>query len=90
MNLVKDFNNSLLQRREVVVTKDYPSNPGFAVVKQDIAQKFNASPDCVVVLAIRGGFGSSLFNIEARVYDSVETLQLVEPKPKVKKAEAGK
>lgn len=89
MKVTLDSYNKLLQRRDVVVAKNYPSNPGFATVKQDLAAHFTVSPDCVVVLAIHGGFGSSEFRIEARVYDSVEALQSVEPKPKVKKVGVG-
>lgn len=90
MKVLVDFHNTLLHRRDVVMTKSYNSNPGFIIVKQDIASHFKVSPDCVVVLAIRGGFGISEFTLEARLYDSVEFLQSVEPKPKVKKVEAEK
>ena len=85
MKVATDFHNKLLHRRDVVATNTYSSNPGFVTVKEDLAKHFKALPDCVVVLAIRGGFGSSDFTIEERIYDSVEAMQSVEPKPKVKK-----
>ena len=90
MNAVKDFRNELLKRREIIVEKQYPSNPGFATAKKDVAQHFKASEDCVVIRSIMGNFGSDVFNIDARIYDSVDALQKVEPKPRVKKVEAGK
>mgnify|MGYP001615169557 CR=1 FL=1 len=90
MNAVRDFHNKLLKRREIVVERKYPSNPGFATAKKDIAEHFKASEDCVVIRNVMGNFGSDVFNIDARIYDSVEALQKVEPKPKVKKLEAGK
>jgi len=90
MNAVKDFRNELLKRREIVVQKQYPSNPGFMTAKKDIAEHFKAPEDCVVIRNVFGAFGSDVFNIDVRIYDSVSDLQRVEPKPKVKKAEAGK
>ena len=90
MNAVRDFHNNLLKRREIVIQKQYPSNPGFAIVKKDIAEHFKASEDCVVIRSIMGAFGSDVFNVDARLYDSVEALQKVESKPKVKKVELGK
>ncbi len=89
MNALKNFRNELLKRREIVVQKKYDSNPGFATAKKDVAEYFKASEDCVVIRNILGAFGSDVFNIDARIYDSLENLQKVEPKPKVKKVEAG-
>jgi ribosomal protein S24E len=85
MKVLVDVHNTLLSRREVVFSEEYPSNPGFAKVKEDVSAQFKVSPDTVVVRAVRGEFGSSSFTIEARVYDSVEALTLIEPKPKVAK-----
>ena len=90
MNIAMDFHNKLLKRREIIVKKQYVSNPGFETVMKDVAEHFKASPDCIVIRSIRGTFGSNVFSIEARVYDSVDALQMTEPKPKVKKVEAGK
>jgi len=90
MKFVLNSYNSLLHRHDLIAKKSYASNPGVNVVKEDVAKHFNKPVDCVVVQAVRGGFGSSEFIIEARVYDSADKLQFVEPKPKVKKAEAGK
>ncbi len=89
MKAIKDFRNELLKRREVVVQKKYSSNPGFVTAKKDIAEHFKASEECVVIRNVLGAFGSDVFNIDARIYDSLEILQKVEPKPKVKKVGAG-
>ena len=90
MNVTMDFHNKLLKRRDIVVEKQYSSNPGFATVMKDVAQHFKTAEDCIVIRAIRGKFGSGVFIIEARVYDSANDLQSVEPKLRVKKVEAGK
>ncbi|MGV8131281.1 MAG: hypothetical protein ACP5N7_04250 [Candidatus Pacearchaeota archaeon] len=77
--------NSLLHRHDVIAKKDYPSNPGYAAVKEDIAKHFKKDASCVAVKSVKGSFGSNEFIIEARVYDSAEKLSEIEPKPKVKK-----
>ncbi len=77
--------NSLLHRHDVIAKKGYPSNPGYNVVKEDIAKHFKKDVGCVAVKSVKGSFGSNEFIIEARVYDSAEKLSEIEPKPKVKK-----
>ncbi len=88
MKILTEFRNVLLHRKDVILMKEFASNPGTLAVKQAVADHYKTSPECVVVLGIHGGFGLSVFRIEARVYDSADKLQLVEPKPKVKKVAA--
>lgn len=88
MKVLTEFHNTLLHRKDVVLMKEFKSNPGMVVTKQAVADHYKTSIDCVVVLGIIGGFGTSNFRIEARVYDSADKLQVVEPKPKVKKVVA--
>jgi len=85
MKFTLNFYNSLLHRHDIVVKENYPSNPTYDKVKEDIAKQFKKTIDCVAVKSVKGSFGSSEFTIEARVYDSVENLQSIEPKLKVKK-----
>ena len=77
--------NFLLKRKEVVVVGSYNVNPGFVKVKEDIAKKFDASQEVIVVKGIHGNFGSHEFLIDAFIYDSVKDMEMVEPKKKVKK-----
>ncbi len=88
MKIIKEINNVLLHRKEVLVLKDFESNPGIAKTTEFVADHYKVSPDCIVIIAIRGGFGSSSFSIEARVYDSLEHKNSIEPKPRVKKVVA--
>ncbi|MGV8142791.1 MAG: hypothetical protein ACP5NS_04120 [Candidatus Pacearchaeota archaeon] len=88
MKVLTELHNSLLHRKDVILMKSFDSNPGKEAVKQAVAEHYKTSPDCVVVLGIHGGFGMSVFRIEARVYDSADKMTLVEPKPKVKKVAA--
>ena len=80
--------NSLLHRHDIVAKKTYSSNPGYNIVKEDIAKHFNKTVDCAALKRVEGSFGSPEFIIEASVYDSSEFLQSIEPKPKVKKVGA--
>lgn len=85
MKIIAEVKNILLHRKEVILMKEFISNPGISTTKQVVAEHYKTTPECVVILGIHGGFGTSVFKIEARVYDSAEKLQIVEPKSKVKK-----
>lgn len=89
MEIIKEFRNNLLRRREIKVIKGYDSNPGFEKVKEDISKKFNESPEKVFVKNIISKFGKSSFFIDFFIYDSAEDMKSVEVRNK-KKKEAGK
>lgn len=83
MKTIKDFENKLLNRREMQVILDSPSNPGFKIAEK-IAEHFKASPELVVIKKIGSGFGKSEFNIEVFIYKNAEA-KAIEPRLKVKK-----
>jgi len=85
MNIIKDFRNDLLKRREVEAIMEADSNPGLNASKKAIAEELKASEDVIVVKTVRGKFGSNEFLIEAFVYDSADDLNSTEPKKKAKK-----
>ena len=85
MNVLKEFENNLLKRNEVLVSEEYEVNPGIEKVTEEISKKFNADKEQIVVRRIISEFGKHLFKIEAFIYDSVEDKLKVEPKPKEKK-----
>ncbi len=84
MNILKEQSNTLLKRKELIVEKEYPSNPGFSQVAQDLASKYKAGEDVVIVRRVGSHFGTNVFRIEASIYDSVEAKETTEPKPKKK------
>ncbi len=90
MNLVKEFNNKLLKRKEVEVSQKYGGNPGLALVLKDVAVHFKVQEDLVVIKRINSQFGSDSFLIQAFVYDSVKDKERIEPKKKEKKKVGGK
>jgi|TARA_B100000315_G_C14584851_1_gene592425 ribosomal protein S24E len=85
MNVLKEFENKLLKRNEVLVSEEYEVNPGIEKVTEEISKKFKADKEQIVVRRIISEFGKHLFKIEAFIYDSVEDKLKVEPKPKEKK-----
>jgi ribosomal protein S24E len=89
MKAMKDFKNSLLHRREVVVSMQSESNPGFANALKMISEQFKTPEDQIALKAVRSKFGAHDFLIEAFIYDSPEHRNRIEPKIKVKKKAEG-
>ncbi|OIO81047.1 hypothetical protein AUJ84_01750 [Candidatus Pacearchaeota archaeon CG1_02_32_132] len=81
----KDFKNTLLKRREVVLEIDSSQNPGKEGAKNAIVDKLKANLDLIAIKKISGFFGSDKFMIEAFIYESKEDLEKTEPKKKEKK-----
>jgi len=90
MDVVKEFDNRLLKRKEVEVSKQYNSNPGFAKVLEDITKHLNVKEEVVVIKKINSHFGSNNFLIDAFIYDSSKDKERVEPTPKQSKKEKKK
>lgn len=86
METIRDFNNGLLNRREVSLLVKSNTNPGFADSLKNIAEKFKAVEELIVVNNVYGKFGSSDFVVEAFIYSSVEDKKKLEKKKKEKKA----
>ena len=85
MNVLKEFENKLLKRKEVLVSGEYEINPGIKRVTEEISKQFKADKEKIVVRRIISEFGKKLFKVEAFIYNSVEDKTKVEPKPKEKK-----
>ena len=85
MNIVFEFKNDLLKRRELVLESRYESNPGEARGLEDVAKEVKRQEENIVVKHLFSHFGSDVFKIEAFVYDSVKDKEATEPKKKEKK-----
>lgn len=90
MNIVKEFRNPLLKRREVQVSVESDVNPGFAKIQEACVQHFKSVVEHIVIKSLKGSFGSREFFAEVFIYDSVEDKNAIEPKAKAKKKEVGK
>jgi small subunit ribosomal protein S24e len=86
MNIIKDFDNRLLNRREIKAVFQMPSNPGFAKAGEMIASQFKANSETIIVKTLKSKFGRDTFLIDALIYDSLKDMEKFEPKKKVKKS----
>jgi len=87
MKVLTDTKNTLLKRREIKIIVEATGNPGFEHAKKVVVDKCKASDDVIVVNNVKGKFGRDTFLIDAFVYDSKKDKEMIEPKPKVKKAD---
>ena len=81
----KQFHNTILKRKEIELSVESPSNPGFQKAAEMVASELKVAPETVALKAVRGNFGTNTFLIEAFVYESQEDKEKTEPKKKVKK-----
>ncbi len=89
MELVRDFKNTLLKRREIQFVVKSDANPGFGGAKKAIVEWLKAPEEQIVVKFVRNNFGANDFLIEAFVYDSAADKTRTEPKIKLKKKTEG-
>ena len=87
MNVIKDFRNDLLKRREVKIVVNAEKNPGFANALKSVAEKFKADENVTFVKEVKSKFGRDTFLIDAFIYDSFKDKERIEPKKKEKKKE---
>lgn len=98
MEVVKDFENKLIGRHEVVLRRDGEegNTPSRAKIKQEVAKQFKVEENLVVVKRILTHFGAASVEIEANIYDDENVLKRVENEymikrnsPPVKEGEEG-
>jgi ribosomal protein S24E len=85
MEVIKDFRNELLKRKEVKMVVQNSGNPGFGDAKKVIAKKFKVVEENIAMKNVKGKFGRDTFLLDAFVYDTKEDLDRVEPVKKEKK-----
>lgn len=88
MDIIKDFKNDLLKRREVKLIINAEKNPGIISATKMIAEHLKATDDVVVVKELKSKFGMDSFLIDAFIYNSIHDRERAEPKKKLKKVEA--
>lgn len=88
MEIKRDFKNSLLGRREIIVVVEAEKNPGIEAVKEMITGELKVDKELVVVKKLEGHYGKSVFDVEAFIYNTKDEMKMVEPKSKKKEGEA--
>tara|TARA_Y100000310_G_C20659652_1_gene803993 strand:- start:268 stop:534 length:267 start_codon:yes stop_codon:yes gene_type:complete len=84
MNVIKEFKNDLLKRKELEVSGDYDSNPGYERVKEDLSKELKVDAGNISIKRLVNEFGSNEFVIELFIYDSAEDMEKIEKRNKKK------
>ena len=77
--MIKQIENKLLKRKEVIFEIESESNPGLSKIKSEIAQLTKSQEDLVVIKSLKSSFGNKKFLAEALVYNSLEDKNKIEP-----------
>jgi len=85
MKINKEFQNTLLKRKEIEFVLEENGNPGFEKVIKLVADKYKVKADTIAIKFIKGRFGRNEFYVEAFIYDSANDKLSIEPKIKEKK-----
>ncbi|MEX2017493.1 MAG: hypothetical protein WD876_03395 [Candidatus Pacearchaeota archaeon] len=84
LKIISEKENSLFSRKEIVAEIIGESTPKKTEVETLLAQKFSSIPDAIKIDRILSKFGSNNFVIHAKIYNSKEEKENIEPKIKVK------
>lgn len=80
MEVVKDFENKLLDRKEILVKLSSEGvTPNKVDVKAQLAKKFKAKEELIVINKISSTFGSRDVVVDASIYNKEEVLKRLTP-----------
>jgi ribosomal protein S24E len=82
MEIIKQIDNALFNRKEIIIKIENESSPKTSEVAQTLSEKFSSPIEGVKIKSIKGNFGSNIFVISANLYSSKEDLDLTETKSK--------
>lgn len=85
LNIVEERQNPLFNRREIKLTLEADSIPSKDEVLKIVSEKLSIPLEKIVIKTLKGKFGSRVFDLNIRVYDSEEEKFKIEPKIKEKK-----
>lgn len=80
MEVLKDFENKLLDRREVLVKiAGEGTTPSRTVVKAELAKKFKAKENLIIINMISSTFGARDVEVDASIYKTEVVLKRLTP-----------
>jgi len=91
MNIISEKDNKLLSRKEIVaefITEAVTKSR--AEIKTEIAKKFKAKEELIIVREIKTNFGNRNFVVTAMIYDDLKSLKLIANNHFIKRNEAKK
>ena len=81
MNIVQDFDNKLLARREVIVEYDSgEATPSRATAKEELAKHMKTEPRLVLIQQITTSYGDTTARVKAHLYQDEKTMEKVASK----------
>lgn len=78
MNILKQFDNRLLHREEIIATLESEITPSREEIKKKVSEKLKKPIENIIIETIYGKFGSHNFKIDIKIYDDVESLSKYE------------
>ena len=85
LKILKQRENPLFNRKEVEIIIEASIAPKMSEAEALIAKEFSSHADNIKIKKIKGRFGSKNFIITAKIYNSKEDKDKIEPKEKKKK-----
>ena len=70
--ILEEKENLLFNRKEIHFKIESNSAPSREDIRKFISEKFSSSIEKIKVNKVLGNFGSKIFNVEAKIYDSKE------------------
>jgi small subunit ribosomal protein S24e len=88
LTIRKEIDNKLLDRTQFVVDLKHSGDkaPTRQEIKEMLATKMKAKPECIVVFGLQTGFGGGRTTGFGLVYKSLDALKAIEPKHRLIKA----
>jgi ribosomal protein S24E len=74
MEIKSNIRNELFKRDELKLEIVAKGTPSFSEIRKQLSEKLEKPEEVIDVLSIKGSFGSSIFVIEANIYDKKEGL----------------
>ena len=85
LKILKQRENPLFNRKEVEIIIEANITPKMSEAEALVAKEFSSHADNIKIRKIKGRFGSKNFIITAKIYNSKEDKDKIEPKEKKKK-----
>ncbi len=68
INIKKEKQNPLFDRKEITGTIESPTAPKNKDVAEELSKKYSVEKNSIKIIHIQGGFGSQKFKLKANVY----------------------
>ncbi len=90
MNIIKQKNNNMLNREEILLEITRESIPSKLELKKEISEKLKKSEENIVIGKVHSQFGNKKFIVTAKIYNdpkSKENYEIISRKERRKMAE---